>query len=107
MSLTRIRALCARLVGKKYQELPSFDPNARAALDAALAECGAERCGESGTPAYEVNNEYFRIGGRKLRVCTEDELFASLWGSRAVVEQVYSRTVEKLRVRGSPGRTGG
>jgi hypothetical protein len=99
MNLGKLRSFCSGLVGMRYQELPTFDPNARTALDAALAECGAERCGESGTPAYEVNNEYFRIGGRKLRVCTEDELFVSLWGSRALVEQVYSKTIEKLGTR--------
>jgi len=103
MSLRKLRSLWAGLVGMRYQELPTPGCDARAALDAALAECGAVKCGESGTPAYEVNNEYFRIGGRKLRVCTEDELFVSLWGSRALVEQVYSRTIEKLTARGTQG----
>lgn len=100
MSLTNLRSFCAGLVRMKYQELPAVDGDARAALDAALAECGAVKCGQSGTPAYEVNNEYFRIDGRKLRVCTEDDLFVSLWGSKAAVERVYSRMLAQLRTRG-------
>lgn len=68
-----------------------------------LADFDAQKIGESGSPAYEVNNEYFRIGRRKLRICTEDEMFVSLWGSKSLVDPVYLRIVEKLRVKGSEG----
>ena len=68
-----------------------------------MIDFGAEKCGESGSPAYEGNNEYFRICGRKLRVCTEDERFVSLWGSKPLVDEVYAKIVEKLKTRGCAG----
>ena len=103
MNLTRIRSVCARLIGMKYREMPGMGGHARAAVRDMLAELGAEFRGESGSPCCEVNNEYFRVGGRKLRVCTEDELFVSLWGSKAIVETVYWGAVEKMRARGCAG----
>ena len=96
MRLSGIRSFCANLVGMNYRELPGSGAELRQAIQSVLADFGAEKCGESGSPAYEVNNEYFRIGGRKLRVCTEDEMFVSLWGSKALVDRVYARIVEKL-----------
>jgi hypothetical protein len=99
MNLSRIRSICARLVGKSYRELPDYESGLRLAIEDTLADLGAEKCGESGSPAYEVNNEYFRIGSRKLRICTEDEMFVSLWGPKRLVDEVHSRILEKLRVR--------
>ena len=99
MSISKIRSFFARLVGMRYRELPGFGADLRQAIEDALAEFGAQKFGESGSPAYEVNNEYFRIGGRKLRICTEDEMFVSLWGAKSLVDQVYSRIVEKLSDR--------
>lgn len=103
MNTTRIRSFCARLIGMRYQEMPGLGFDAKETLIDTLAELGAEFCGESGTPCYEVNNEYFRVNGRKIRVCTEDDLFISLWGSKALVETVYSKAVEKMRAKGCPG----
>ena len=76
----------------------------RAVLEA-LADLGAELYRESGSPGYEVNNEYFRIGNRKIRVCTEDEYFVSLWGPKAVVETVHLKAVEKMRANSQAAST--
>lgn len=100
MNMTKIRSLCARFVGMRYREVPGAGGDARDAVVDALAELSAEFCGESGTPCYEVNNECFRVGRKRIRVCTEDDLFVSLWGSKALVETVYSRAVAKMRARG-------
>jgi len=100
MSPTKIRSFCARLIGLRYREIPGSGSDAKVAVAEVLTDLGAEFWGESGTPCYEVNNEYYRVGGRKIRVCTEDELFVSLWGSPALVETVYSKAVAKLRTRG-------
>lgn len=81
----------------KYAELP--DGISREDIEAVLAELHAKKRGESGAPAFEVNNEYFRIDGRKLRVCTEDELFVSLWGPKRLVDEVYARIVERWKAR--------
>jgi hypothetical protein len=78
--------------------MPGAGGDAKDAVVQTLADLGAEFCGESGTPCYELNNEYFRVGRRKIRVCTEDEMFVSLWGSKALVETVYSKAVEKMRI---------
>jgi hypothetical protein len=91
-----ILSIFARLIGNRYRELPGFGRDVRLAIEKTLAEFGAEKYGEAGSPAYEINNEYFRIGGRKLRVCTEDEMFVSLWGGRELVDRVYARVMERL-----------
>jgi hypothetical protein len=101
MSMSKIRSICARLVGLKYRELP-FGTR-REDIEAALAELDAHKCGESGTPAFEVNNEYFRIGRRKLRVCTEDDMFVSLWGARQLVDRVHARVTESWEARRQTG----
>ena len=85
------------LLGIRYRELP-FGVG-RDDVDAVLAGFKAERCGESGSPAFEVNNEYFRIGPRKLRVCTEDEMFVALWGPKGLVDDVYGRIIERWEAR--------
>lgn len=100
MSISKIRSFCARLVGMRYHEMPGSGGDAKSAVVDVLGDMGAEFCGESGSPAYEVNNEYFRVGGRKIRVCTEDDLFVSLWGSKALVDTVYSKAVDRMRARG-------
>lgn len=102
-TLCRIRSVAAALVGKRYRDLPGFGPDLREAIEDTLAELQAEKCGESGTAAFEVNNEYFRIGRRKIRVCTEDVRDVSLWGSKNLVDQVYAKIVEKLKARGCGG----
>jgi hypothetical protein len=89
----------------RYRELPGFGSDLRQAIEDTLAELHAEKCGESGTPAFEINNEYFRIGRRKIRVWTEDEMDVSLWGSKKLVDQVYAKVVEKLKARGCAGAT--
>ena len=81
------------LIGRRYRELP-FGTR-REHIEAALSALRAEKYAESGTPAYELNNEYFRIGRRKVKVCTEDELFVSLWGSKTVVDTLYRKIVER------------
>jgi hypothetical protein len=102
-TLSKIRSVAAALIGMRYRDLPGFGPDLRQAIEDTLAELHAEKCGESGTPAFEVNNEYFRIGRRKIRVCTEDERDVSLWGSRELVDQLYASIVEKLKARGCAG----
>lgn len=90
-SISRIRFVCARLIGMRYRELP-FGTRRRD-IETALLELHAEKRGESGTPCYEINNEYFRIGRRTLRVCTEDEMFVSLWGAKDLVDRVFARVM--------------
>jgi len=97
--ITRLRSFLTSLVGLRYRELP-FGTR-REEIGVALSEPHAQKCGESGTPAYEVNNEYFRIGRRKVRVCTEDEMFVSFWGSKRLVDSlcqsILSRSEARLR----------
>ena len=83
--------------------MPAFGATAREAVANALADVGAEKCGESGSPAYEVNNEYFRVGRRRIRVCTEDGMFVSIWGPRGLVDEVCARTIENLKTKAGPG----
>jgi len=90
------------MLGLRYRELPGWGSDLRHALDETLAEMNAEKYKECGTPCYELNNEYYRIGNRKLKVSTEDEMDVSLWGPKVVVEQVYAGVVSRL---GKLGRT--
>ena len=80
------------LVGMRYRELPSSV--SRHDIDAVLTALRAEKISQSGSPAFEVTNDYFRIGRQKLRLCTEDEMFVSLWGPKTLVDQVYARAIE-------------
>ncbi len=97
---TRLRSFLTSLVGLRYRELP-FGTR-RKEIETALSDLHAQKCGESGTPGYEVNNEYFRIGRRKVRVCTEDGMFVSLWGSRRLVDSLYEAILARSegRLRG-------
>jgi hypothetical protein len=99
MKISKIRSVLVSLVGQRYRELPDFDLGLRTAIEDTLAELDAKKCGESGTPAFEVNNEYFRIGRRKLKICTEDEMFVSLWGPKSLVDDIYARIMKKLEAR--------
>jgi len=84
----------------RYRELP-FGTR-REEIEAALSELGAEKCGV--TYGYHVAvHEHFRVGRRKLRVCTEDEYFVSLWGSRALVDEVYARLMVSWEARRESG----
>jgi len=103
MRNSQIRSVCAFLIGIRYRELPGFGSDLRRAIEDTLINFGATKQSESGSPAFEVNNEYFRIGNRKLRICTEDEMFVSLWGSKAIVDAVYFAIVQKLKVRKCAG----
>ncbi len=94
---SRLRSFFASLVGLRYRELP-FGTR-REEIDAALSDLRAQKCGESGTPAFEVNNEYFRIGRRRVRVCTEDEMFVSLCGSKRLVDALYESIVARSEAR--------
>ena len=94
---TRLRSLFMSLVGRRYRELPSNV--GRHDIDAVLTALRAEKISQSGSPAFEVTNDYFRIGRRKLRLCTEDEMFVSLWGPRTLVDQVYARIIEHSEAR--------
>ncbi len=78
MNLTKFRTAIMSLFGMRYRELP-FGTRC-ADLLAVLEDLNAQKLGESGAPAFEVNNEQFRIGTRRLRTYTEDEMFISLWG---------------------------
>ena len=99
MALSKIRSIAASLIGQRYRELPEFEPRLRAAIAGVLSEIGAKKYRESGTPAYEINNEYFQVGRRKFRICVEDEMFVSLWGPRPLVDDVYARIMKKLGAR--------
>jgi hypothetical protein len=94
--ISRFRSWIMTLVGRGYRELP-FGTR-RDDIEAALSELQAKKCAESGTPAYELNNEYFRIGRRRIKICTEDELFVSLWGSKELVDDLYRKITERTEV---------
>lgn len=99
--IAKMRLILASLVGRTYQELPGdlvFEPGLRKAIKESLLEINAEKYFESGTPAFEVNNEYFRIGRFKLRILTEDEMFVSIWGPKALVTDFYNRIKQKLEL---------
>ncbi len=100
--IPKLRALFMRCVGLQYRELP-FGTR-REVIEAALSGLHAQKCGESGTPAYEVNSEYFRIGAGKVRVCTEDEMSVSLWGRRALVDSLYDSIVSRSEAQRGGGR---
>jgi hypothetical protein len=100
MTLARLRSLFMSLVGMRYRELP-FSIR-RHDVDAVLIALRAEKIAQSGTPAFEVSNDYFRIGRRKLRLCTEDQMFVSLWGPKTLVDQVYARVIEHSEARRQP-----
>jgi uncharacterized protein (TIGR03067 family) len=93
MNVYRIRSAFARIVGLHYRELLGWGADLRQALEETLDELHARKYKECGTPAYELNNEYFRIGRQKLKVSTEDEMDVSLWGPKSLVEEVYNRVV--------------
>ena len=95
--ISRLRSFFASLVGLRYRELP-FGTR-RDQIEAALSDLQAQKCGESGTPAFEVNNEYFRIGRRHVRVSTEDEMFVSLWGSKRLVDSLYESIVTRSEAK--------
>jgi hypothetical protein len=103
MTISKIRSVCAFLIGMSYRELPGDGGHLRQAIDDTLIDLGAKMYRESGSPAGEVENKYFRIGKRKLRICTEDEMLVSLWGSKVLVDEVHSKIVEKLKARGCAG----
>ena len=96
-SVSRLRGLLMNCFGLRCRELPIG--TWREEIEEALAEVHAQKYDESGSPAYEVNNEYFRLGQLKVRVCTEDEMFVSLWGSRVVVDFLYRSIVFRSEMR--------
>ena len=96
MSLARLRSAVAAIVGWRYRELPGMGGGVRQALEETLFELNASNYKECGTPCYELNNEYFRIGKRTLKVSTEDEMFVGIWGAKDLVEEVYSGVVRRL-----------
>src|SRR5256885_16331465 len=93
MNVSKIRSALARMVGLRYRELPGWGAELRQALGDTLAELNARKYKECGTPCFELNNEYYRVGNRKLKVSTEDEMDVSLWGPKALVEEGYSGVV--------------
>ena len=96
MNISKVRSLLASFVGMRYRELPGFGSDLRTAIEDTLSELGAVKYNESGTPAFEMNNEYFRIGTRKLRICTEDEMDVSVWGSKSLVDDFCAKVEKKL-----------
>jgi hypothetical protein len=101
MTVTKIRSIFASLVGRGYKELPGFGTNLRIAIENVLSSLDAKKCGESGIPSFDpapfIYNEYFQIGSQKIRICTEDEMFVSLWGPKRLVDQVYERIILELK----------
>jgi hypothetical protein len=95
--LSKFRFLFFSLFGVRYRELP-FGTR-RKEIVTALSDLSAEKCGGSGTPAFEVNNEYFRIGRQKVRICTEDGMFVSLWGPKRLVDDLYEKIIENVKAR--------
>ena len=57
----------------------------------ALRDAGGAVCGEDGTPAREVENIYFKLRGRRVRLCVEDYADVTLWGPKNLVREVQAR----------------
>ena len=96
MSYARLRSAFASIIGWRYRELPGMGGAVRQALDETLSDLQARKYKECGTPCYELNNEYYRIGKRTLKVSTEDEMEIGIWGSKELLEQVYGGVVRRL-----------
>jgi len=100
--ISKFRSLFMTCMGWRYRELP-FGTR-REEIESALADLHAQKCGECGTPAYEVNNEHFRVGRRKVRVCTEDEMFVSLWGSKLLIDPIHDSIISRSAARMQEGK---
>lgn len=61
----------------------------------ALEDCGAVKCGESGMPAA-LDNYYFRVSGRQVKVSVEDYGDITLWGPKRLVQSLAGRISERL-----------
>ncbi len=68
----------------------------KAAL-AALKEFGAESLGAKPVNLpVDIENLYFRVKGRKVRLWVEQYGAVTLWGPRAIVSELAERTAEKI-----------
>jgi hypothetical protein len=64
---------------------------------AALKELGAENLGAKPVNlALDVENLYFRVKGRRVRLWVEQYGDVTLWGPRAVVIELAARIAEKV-----------
>ena len=53
--------------------------------------------------AFDVENFYFQVRGRRIRLCVEEYGEISLWGSKRLVTEISRRIAERLST-GKPGK---
>jgi hypothetical protein len=65
-----------------------------------IREFGGERIQkeESACVAFDIENLYFRVQGRSIRLCIEEYGEVSLWGAKRVVTELSKRINERLSV---------
>jgi len=66
------------------------------AAAATLRDFGGELCGESGSPAGELEVMHFRVRGRRLQLCVEDYGGVTLWGPKRLVADISRRVADRL-----------
>ncbi len=60
-----------------------------------MRDCGAVKCGESGVPtAFDVY--YFRVKGRRVKLCVEDYGDVTLWGPKKIIAELSKRMADKV-----------
>jgi len=71
-----------------------------AAVDT-VSELGGRRIqGQDPGLAFDIENKYFRVQGRRVRLCVEDYGEVSLWGPKRVVTGLAKRIAERLSAKG-------
>ena len=67
-----------------------------AAVDT-VSELGGQRIqGQDPGLAFDIENTYFRVQGRRVRLCVEDYGEVSLWGPKRVVTELATRITERM-----------
>ena len=56
---------------------------------------GGKECGSNGTPCGEIENLFFIIGGKKVRLCYEEYGEVTLWGSKSIVLPLAEKIAEE------------
>src|SRR4051812_11099970 len=64
---------------------------------ATLTDLGAEKVHEDGTPAGEVENFYFRIDGKRVRLSVTDYGDVTLWGPNRLVTKICKEVTARLK----------
>ena len=55
--------------------------------------------------AFDIENAYFCVQGRRVRLCIEEYGEVSLWGAKGVVTELSKRIAERLSAKGHENGT--